>query len=165
MSQSLVKKFAFAFVCIPAALLLGNGVANAGQTVDLAGTIACTADKWNETEPEKGHKLVDGAGRCVDVPNDSAAPMWTENWVGKYEFMPDESWKASGTCTWSFKGDKGGDQISIAWDEGSHLKEFLYKITGGTGKYAGAKGGGTYTIEELPGGLYGGRRKGKMELP
>ncbi len=146
-------------------ILLGNGVANAGQSVDLAGTIACVTDKYNETEPEKSHKLADWAGRCVDVPDDSAVPKWIENCTGKYEFMPDGSSKASGTCSGSFKGDKDGDQISFTWDEDSHLKEFLQKITGGTGKYAGAKGGGTYTIEELPGGLYGGRRKGKMELP
>ena len=148
-----------------ALVLLGNGVANAGQTVDIAATIACVTDKSNETEPEKGHKFVDWAGRCIDVPNDSAAPMWTEDCVGKYEFMPDGSWKASGTCTGVFKGDKDGDQLFFTWEEGSHLKESLQKITGGKGKYDGAKGGGTYIMEELPGGLYGGRRKGKIELP
>ncbi len=64
---------------------------------------------------------------------------WSEDCVGKYEFMPDGSWKASGTCTASFKGDKEGDQLSFTWEEGSHLKESLQKVTGGEGKYAGAK--------------------------
>ena len=45
------------------------------------------------------------------------------------------------------------------WEEGSHLKEYTYKNTGGTGKYAGASGGGTYTLEELTDTLMGGRAK------
>ena len=31
----------------------------------------------------------------------------------------------------------------MSWEEGSHLKEYIYKNTGGTGKYEGASGGGT----------------------
>ncbi len=41
-------------------------------------------------------------------------------------------WKDSGTCTYTFKD---GDKISDAWEEGSHLKEYIYKYTGGTCKY------------------------------
>ena len=48
------------FVAVPAALLiLGNGAANAGQTIDRVGAIACVNDKWTESEPEKGHKLAE----------------------------------------------------------------------------------------------------------
>jgi hypothetical protein len=41
----------------------------------------------------------------------------------------------------------------------------LYEFTGGTGKYEGAKGGGAYKVDELTSTLYGGRKKGKLELP
>ena len=151
------------FVTVPAALfILGCGVANAGKTVEEAGTIACVTDKWDEKEPDKGHKLVDYAGRCVLVPDDPAAPKVTENCVGKYEYVPDKSWKASGTCTDTFQG---GDKKSVTWEEGSHLKEYPYKTTGGTGKYQGASGGGTYFYENLTDTLSGGRFKGKIELP
>ena len=34
--------------------------------------IACVADKWDEKEPDKGHKLVDAAMRCVLIPTDPA---------------------------------------------------------------------------------------------
>jgi hypothetical protein len=48
---------------VPAALcVLGNGTANAGQTINEAAAMACVNDKWDETEPDKGHKLVDFAG-------------------------------------------------------------------------------------------------------
>ena len=34
-------------------------------------------DKWDEKEVEKGHKLVDYAGRCVAIPDDPAAPKYS----------------------------------------------------------------------------------------
>ena len=72
-----------------------------------AGALACVNDKWDVKEPEKGHKLVDYAGRCVSVPDDPAEPKYTMECVGKYEYMPDGSWKGAGTCTDTFKsGDK-----------------------------------------------------------
>jgi len=119
-------------------------------------------DKWDVKEPEKGHKLVDYAGRCVIIPDDPSIPKSTAECVGKYEYMPDESWKGSGTCTYTYKG---GDTHTDAWQEGSDLKEYTYKNTGGTGKYEGASGGGTYTMEELTDTLLGGRFKGTIELP
>ena len=125
------------------------------------GVLACATDKWDEKEPEKGHKLVDFAGRCIRVPND-AAPKGVGDCVAKYEFMPDESWKASGTCTYKIIG---GDTLSDSWEEGSHLKEYVYKVTGGTGKYQGASGGGTYMYENITDTLAGGTYKGTLELP
>ena len=151
------------FVAVPAALLmLGSGAAKAGQTISDVGAMACVNDKWDEKEPEKGHKLVDFAGRCINVPNDPAAPKNAGDCVGNYEYMPDESWKGSGTCTYTFKG---GDKLSDSWEEGSHLKEYTYKFTGGTGKYQGASGGGTYMYENITDTLAGGTYKGQLVLP
>ena len=151
------------FVAVPAALiLLGSGAANAGQTINEAGAIACVTDKWDEKEVEKGHKLVDAVQRCILIPNDPAAEKFAEDCVGKYEYMPDKSWKGSGTCTDKYKS---GDTKTEAWEEGSHLKEYSYKITGGTGKYKGASGDGTYVYDNLTDTLSGGTYKGQMILP
>jgi hypothetical protein len=149
-------------------LTLGIGEVKAGQTInDGPGAIACVNDKWDVKEPEKGHKLVDYAGRCVNIPDDVAAPKSTGDCVGKYEYMPDGSWKGSGTCVYVTKGtdNKSGDKVNMTWEEGSHLKEYTYKNTGGTGKFEGAGGGGTYTLEELTDTLLGGKYKGTTELP
>jgi len=132
------------------------------QTINDVGAIACVDDKWDEKEVAKGHKLVDYAGRCVDIPDDRAAPKQTEECVGKYEYMPDGSWKASGTGTVTYEG---GDTLSVSWEEGSHLKEYTYKVTGGTGKYQGATGEGTYSYENQTDTLSGGTYKGTMQLP
>jgi hypothetical protein len=151
------------FFAVPAALLvLGSGAACAGQTINEAATMACVNDKWDEKEPEKGHKLVDFAGRCINVPSDPTAAKSAGDCIGNYEYMPDGSWKGSGTCTYAFKD---GDKLSDSWEEGSHLKEYIYKYTGGTGKYQGASGGGTYVYESITDTLSGGTFKGKVELP
>src|SRR5215831_354356 len=98
-------------------LMLVIGGANAGQSVSDVGAIACVNDKWDVKEPEKGHKLVDYAGRCVSIPDDQQTePMYSMECVGNYEYMPDGSWKGSGTCTDTFKS---GDKKIESWEEGS----------------------------------------------
>ena len=38
-------------VAVPAALCIpGNGTANAGQTINEVGALACVTDKWDENE-------------------------------------------------------------------------------------------------------------------
>lgn len=150
------------FAAPAAILMLGNEVANAGKVTNEEADIVCAIDKWNETEPEKGHKVADAAMRCVLIHDDPAVPKTTEECVGRYEYKPDGSWKATGACTDTYKG---GDKIFVTWEEGSHLKEYIYKKIGGTGKYKGAGGGGTYTYENLTDTLIAGRVKGTLELP
>ena len=116
------------FIAAPTALLiLGSGAAaNAGNTINDVGTMACVTDKWDEKEPEKGHKLVDAAMRCLSIPNDPAAPKSAGDCVGKYEYMPDGSWKGSGTCSYTFKGgDKTERQLGggIA-PQGIHVQKY-----------------------------------------
>ena len=70
-------------------------------------------------------------------------------------------------------GKRGPDPPSLdgcdtkfeAWEEGSALKEYTYRITGGTGKYQDASGGGTYVYENLTDTLAGGTYKGQIVLP
>lgn len=142
--------------------MFASGAANAGKTEKDAGAFACINDKWDEKEVEKGHKLVDYAGRCVHIPDDPAAAKSTQDCVGKYEYLPDETWKASGTCTHVFKD---GDKKFETWQEGSHLKEYTSRITGGTGKYQGASGDFAYTYDNLTDVLSGGRYMGTLKLP
>jgi hypothetical protein len=157
-----MMKLALLFTSLFTALpLLVLEMANAGEPVKDTGAMACFTDKWDTKEPEKGHKLVDYAGRCVLIPDDPAEPTISQDCTGKYEYMPDESWKGSGTCTDNYPGGK----ISLTWEEGSHLKEYTYTKTGGTGKYEGVKGGGTYMYQSLSDTLSGGRYKGTIQLP
>ena len=153
----------FLSVIAPAVLLaLSNGAAVAGKSSNEAGVLVCVTDKWDEKEPEKGHKLVDMTARCVAIPDTPEGARYTEECAGKYEFRPDGAWKANGSCTYAFKN---GDKIYDTFEEGSHVKESTYKITGGTGGYTGASGGGVYSCETMTDTLCGGRYKGKIETP
>jgi len=143
-------------------MLLGGTAANAGQTIEETGVFACVVDKWDEREPDKGHKLVDYASRCIIIPDDAVLPNAAETCAGNYEYKPDGSWKGAGTCTDTFKG---GDTMSLTWEEGSHLKDYVYTKTGGTGKYQGVKGGGTYMYENITDTASAGRIKGTIILP
>jgi len=150
-------------ILIAAALLVVTQVsANAGQSFEESGVLVCVTDKWEVKEPEKGHKLVDAAMRCGVVPDNLALEKYAQDCTGKYEYMPDGSWKSAGSCANSFKS---GDKSYETWEEGSHLKEYTYKKTGGTGKYAGASGGGTYMYEGVTDTVFGGRYKGQLILP
>jgi len=150
-------------IAVPAALLVLSSSVAIAKTVNEAGALVCVTDKYTEKELEKGHKLADWVGRCVGVPDSSTAALYTEDCVGKYEFKPDQSFKGSGSCTYNFKGSD--DHITDTWEEGSHLKANTFKFTGGTGKYKGATGGGTYTGDNLTDTLTGGKYKGKLQLP
>lgn len=145
-----------------ALLVVTQGFANASQSLEESGVLVCVTDKWAETEPEKGHKMVDAAMRCGVVPDNPALEKYAQDCTGKYEYMPDGSWKSAGSCTNSFKS---GDKSYETWEEGSHLKEYTYKKTGGTGKYAAASGGGTYMYEGVTDTVFGGRYKGQLILP
>jgi hypothetical protein len=151
------------FAALPTALLIvSNGAASAGQTIPEVGAFVCVTDKWDEKELEKGHKLATAVQRCVLIPDDPAAPKVTEECTAKYEYMPDKSWKGTGTCTDTYQN---GAKKTYNLEEGSHLKAYKWTNTGGSGKYEGAKGGGTYMYDNLTDTLSGGRYKGTLELP
>lgn len=154
-------RHSFLAAVIAPLLMIGSGSAKAGETLNEEATFACVIDKSSQSEPAKGHKLSQYNFRCVVIPYDPAMPMYTEDCVGNYEYKPDGSWKADGACT---DTHKGGDKVFLTFHEGSHLNEKSYKISGGTGKFEGASGGGTYTDEFLTDTLTGGRTKGKIVL-
>jgi hypothetical protein len=142
------------------AFILGNGDAD-GETLNDVGVFTCVIDRWEE-DPERGDRLIDFAGRGVGVPNDPAAPKFAGDCVGKFEATPDNHWTGRGTCTFTFKS---GDKMFGAFEAGSHLNEYSYKITGGTGKYVDASGGGAFVYEVLTDTLVGGNYKGESILP
>ena len=107
------------FVAASATLFIfGGGVASAGEPKKDTGAMACVNDKWDVKEPEKGHKLVDAAMRCVLIPDDLAEPTISQDCAGNYEYMPDGSWKGTGTCKYNYPEGKK----SLTWEEVSQLK-------------------------------------------
>ena len=160
----MIKLMAMSAAIAAALLLVASGAANAGERIESSGYDACVTDLWDVLELDEGHSVALYKGRCVTLNDDPSAGdhKSTGECVGIYEFMPDESWKGSGSCTWT---GRDGDKWFLTFEEGSHLDESTYEFTGGTGKLAGATGGGTYVGEELTDALLMERYKDVMELP
>ena len=60
-------------IAVPAALLaLANGAVNAKTVEERCHRMRHR--QWDQKVPEKNHKLVDYAGRCVIIPGDAASP-------------------------------------------------------------------------------------------
>ena len=153
------------FAAIAAALLLGAaGAANAQESIESSGYDGCVTDLWDVMELDEGHSVVLAKFRCVTFTDDPTSPVHysTGDCTGTYEFMPDESWKSSGYCTWTFRD---GDTAFLKFWEGSDMEVSRYDWVGGTGRYTGATGGGTYTTEQLTDTLTANRIEEVMELP
>ena len=82
------------FLIAAALLVVTQGSANASQSFKESGVLVCVTDKWAETEPEKGHKLVDAAMRCGVVPDNPALEKYAQDCIGKYEYSLIEAGRA-----------------------------------------------------------------------
>jgi hypothetical protein len=76
-------------------VIASHGAANAGKDLEESGALVCVMDKWDEKEPEKGHKLVDAVMRCGVVPDDTSLEKYAQDCTGKYEYMPDGTWRGA----------------------------------------------------------------------
>ncbi|MFT3730355.1 MAG: hypothetical protein QM780_02865 [Hyphomicrobium sp.] len=155
--NSVLMKLSFVLSSVLISALASPTTAATGQET---GVIVCMTDKWDEKEVAKGHKIADYTGRCITVPHDTARETIVSDCIGKYEYMPDGTWKGVGTGTDHFKS---GDTRTFTWDEGSDLKEYRYTNTGGTGKFQNAKGGGTYFYVPITETVFSGTYKDKSE--
>jgi hypothetical protein len=67
--------------------------------------------------------------------------------VGMVEELPDKTFRAEGYCT---NTDKDGDKIFNRWSETTaSAGQGSYELVGGTDKFVGAKGAGTWTATEV----------------
>ena len=72
--------------------------------------------------------------------------------MGTFEIFPDQSYKGGGYCTVT---DREGDKLFQSWSDSSGPEGGRFENTGGTGKFEGAKGQGTFTETELAPGPQG----------
>ena len=151
------------FVAVPAALfVIGNGVAIAGQTVGVAGTIACVTDKRDEKEPEQGTQA---RRRCAAMRRHPRRCRLTEvrsrlrRQVRVHART--RAGRAPGPALATLKGGTGytipGRKVRTSKNTRTNIPVAL--------KVRGASGGGTYMYESLTDTLTGGTYKGQLVLP
>ncbi len=76
--------------------------------------------------------------------------------------MPGGTSKGAGFCTYT---TSDGDKLFLRWRDNPGKAKSRYEWIGGTGQLAGASGGGTYTLKQLPNGLSTGQYEGVLKLP
>jgi hypothetical protein len=148
-------------------LLAGAGtLANASERIEESGYNTFSYEV-KVLELEEGHSVILWYGKGTEITDDPSLSthMSAIDCAGMIETMPDETYTGNGHCTTVVSA---GDKLFQRWREGSDMEEGRYEIIGGTGKFEGAKGEGTYTSTELPDPP--GRRlvvkwKGFTELP
>ncbi len=153
------------FAAIAAALLLVvAGAANAGEKIKFSGNEACHNVFADEVQIAEGHSVGIFHDQCLDFDDDPGAfgHLATGDCVGIYEARPDETYEVNGFCIYTYRD--GSTDFEKFW-ETSEMETGRYEVLGGTGKMAGATGGGTYTCNELTDTLSHCPFSGVTELP
>jgi hypothetical protein len=106
------------------------------------------------TEPAKGHSLMTFRNHDMLVTNDPKhiLNMAMGECAGTMLTTPDGKMAGAGYC---LRRDNDGDTQSIDWIWPKGAERGTWKSTGGTGKFAGLEGGGTWAQVASDGGKMG----------
>ena len=85
-------------IAVPAVFLVFSSCVAIAKTINKAGALVCVTDKYTEKELEKGHKLADWVGRCVGIPDNSTAEMYTSDCIGNTSLSPTKAIRPLGAA-------------------------------------------------------------------
>ena len=138
------------FVCLGllAALCAVPAVSFAGKC---SGTNINNLVSWDSSEIAKGTTLATMRITSVTVSDDPSAAyhLVSGECIGQFLTTPDGKTTASGSCA---RRDKDGDVLNEEWvaTDGAGNKG-TWKLAGGTGKFANAKGTAQWEFSQLQG--------------
>lgn len=145
-------------------LIAVAGTAQAGERVEQSGHEAFATDVWEMLQLGEGHSVALWRGRGVAYADDPESPLHLAavDCAGSFEFMPDGTSKESGHCTYT---TVDGDKLFDRWWQSPGMESARYEWIGGTGKWAGATGGGSYSVTQLSESLLSVSYRGAVERP
>ena len=138
------------FVCLGllTALCAVPAVSFAGKC---SGTNINNLVSWDSSEIAKGTTLATMRITSVTVSDDPSAAyhLVSGECIGQFLTTPDGKTTASGSCA---RRDKDGDVLNEEWvaTDGAGNKG-TWKLAGGTGKFANAKGAAQWEFSQLQG--------------
>jgi hypothetical protein len=134
-------------VAASALLMSSAGLTWAQQKIEEAGTDFVVRDN-HLSELEEGHIVVLVNTKGITMTDDASHPlnMTAVDCKGIFDEFSDGSYKGNGYCIGT---DREGHKLISRWSENSDTAESRYEVTGGTGKFEGAKGEGTSTLTEV----------------
>ena len=138
----------FVWLGLLAALCAAPAVCFAGKC---SGTNINNLLSWESSEIAKGTTLATMRITSVTVSDDPSAAyhLVSGECVGQFLTTPDGKTTASGSCA---RRDKDGDVLNEEWvaTDGAGNKG-TWKLAGGTGKFANAKGAAQWEFSQLQG--------------
>ena len=138
----------FIWLGLLAALCAVPAVSFAGKC---SGTNINNLVSWEPSEISKGTILAIMRATSVTVSDDPSAAyhLISGECIGQFVTTPDGKTAASGSCA---RRDKDGDVLNEEWvaTDGAGNKG-TWKLTGGTGKFANAKGTAQWEFSPLQG--------------
>jgi hypothetical protein len=90
-----------------------------------------------------------------------ATNLTTGNCSGLTLTDAEGNWSASGVCS---RVDGDGDGYSMSWRQDYTMDAGVWEMVGGTGKWDGVSGGGTYVYTPLAGGAGASTYSGNLTL-
>jgi hypothetical protein len=139
------------------------GVATPGLAAKCSGTNINNLVSWEPSEIAKGTSLTLLRVTSVTVADDAAAPyhLVSGECIGQLLTAPDGKTMASGSCA---RRDKDGDVLNEEWvaTDGAGNKG-TWKLAGGTGKFANAKGSAQWEVTPLQGKMAAVRWSGSCQ--
>jgi len=136
------------FLSMGAALCAGPSLSFAAKC---SGTNINNVVSWEPTEISKGTILATLRITSVTVSDDPSAPyhLVSGECVGQFLTAPDGKTIASGSCA---RMDRDGDVLNEEWvaTDGAGNKG-TWKLAGGTGKFANARGSAQWEFQKLQG--------------
>ena len=137
----------------------------AQQSLEEAGRDFVVRDN-QVTELEEGHTVILVNEKGVTMTDDPSNPlnMTAVDCKGIFEEFSDGKYHGNGYCT---NTDRDGHKLISRWSVSSDTGD-RYQVAGGTGKFEGAKGEGTPTVNDVspgPQGRHVVRWQGTAEYP
>ena len=144
--------------------MLAAGAANAGDRITENGHEALVTDLWETLELGEGHSVALWRGRGIAYSDNPDSPMHLAvlDCAGSFEFMADGKSRDSGHCSYT---TRDGDKLFDSWWRAPDMEVSRYEWIGGTGKWAGISGGGTYSVTQLSDSLLSIDYSGVLDLP
>jgi hypothetical protein len=143
-----MKSIAMGAACIAAVYLADTSRVFAAEQIDVSEDVSAVTfeAKVMPLDERRTAILWRGANTYLAADSSSPAHLAVGDCYGVLELVAGEGMRGGGPCAFA---DRDGELLAIRWWRTPGQKEGNWEVTGGIGKWAGARGGGTYTFSML----------------
>jgi len=146
-----MKKRSAVYLTIGLALSAQASIADAGKSVSWEGVQYYAGGQIQAIQMEEGHSVILARWEGIHASKDTNSPVHLIrlDCAGSIDARRDGSFEANGYCMHT---DRDGDKWVGRWWNNNKMPVAKFEVFHGSGKYAGATGGGTAKCTPLKAG-------------